>query len=83
MLPQSTPEARLTIAASFPTRFFLENLVPRDDNSILVSALLRKELYNLPQPIADGEVKPVLLHTFNEGDSVGCGSTLCLEPHGQ
>jgi hypothetical protein len=66
MLTQLTTEARLAIATSFPTHFFLENLVLRDDNSMLVSALLRKELYYLPQPIADREVKPVLLHTFNE-----------------
>jgi hypothetical protein len=66
MLRQSTREARLTIAASFPPHFFLENLALRDDNSMLVTAVMRKELYYVPRPSADREVKPVLLHTFNE-----------------
>src|ERR1700679_2547205 len=66
MLRQSIREARLTIAASFPPRFFLENLALRDDDSMLVSAVMRKELYYVPRPSADREVKPVLLHTFNE-----------------
>jgi hypothetical protein len=66
MSRQSTPEARLTIAASFPPHFFLENLALRDDDSMLVSAMMQKELYFVPQPSADGEVKPVLLHAFNE-----------------
>ena len=66
MLRQSSLGARLTIAASFPTHFFLENLALRDDDSMLVSAMMQKELYFVPQPIADREVKPVLLHTFNE-----------------
>ena len=66
MLRQSTPEARLTIAAPFPPHFFLENLALRDDNSMLVSAVMRKELYYLPHPSTDTEVKPTLLHTFNE-----------------
>ena len=66
MLRQSTAEARLTVAASFPPHFFLENLALRGDDSMLVSALTRKEVYYLPHPSADREVKPVLLHTFNE-----------------
>src|SRR5580698_431677 len=66
MLRQSTREARLTVAASFPPHFFLENLALRDDNSMLVTAVMRKELYYVPHPSADREVKPVLLHTFNE-----------------
>ena len=66
MKPQLAPAARLTVAASFPPRFFLENLALRDDDSMLVSAMMQKELYFVPRPSADGEVKPVLLHTFNE-----------------
>jgi hypothetical protein len=66
MLHQSPPKARLSVAAEFPTHFFLENLALRADNSMLISAVMRNELYYVPQPKPDGEVKPVLVHTFNE-----------------
>ena len=66
MLHPSITEARLAIAASFPPHFFLENLALRDDNSMLVSAMMQKELYYVPHPSADSEVKPALLYTFNE-----------------
>ena len=66
MSRQSQPQTRLTIAASFPAHFFLENLVVRQDDSMLITVVTRKELYYLPPPRPDAEVKPVLLHTFDE-----------------
>lgn len=62
---QSTAEARLTIAAEFPRRYFLENLAVRHDNSILVTVANRKELHYAPPPRKGAEVKPLLLHTFD------------------
>ena len=50
MSRQSPPQARLTIAASFPAHFFLENLAVRQDDSILITAVTWKELYYLPPP---------------------------------
>jgi hypothetical protein len=55
---QSTAEARLTIAAEFPRRYFLENLAVRHDNSILVTVANRKELHYAPPPRKGVEVKP-------------------------
>ena len=44
-MESNTPhQARLTVAASFPPHFFLENLAIRHDNSILVTVATRKEL---------------------------------------
>ena len=57
-------QARLTIAAEFPQHFFLENLAVRHDNSMLIAVVNRKELYYLPPPEAQPEMRPLLLHTF-------------------
>jgi hypothetical protein len=58
------PRVELTTIATFPKNYFLENLAVRSDNSVLVTALNRKELWYVP-PSADGaEVKPLLLFTF-------------------
>jgi len=59
-------QARLTVAASFPPHFFLENLAIRHDNSILVSVVTRKELWYIPPPREGAQVDPMLLHTFDE-----------------
>ena len=56
----------LTVAASFPPHFFLENLAVRADNSILVTVATRKELWYLPPPRPDAPVDPMHLHTFGE-----------------
>jgi hypothetical protein len=66
MSRQSQAQTRLTIAASFPVHFFLENLVVRRDDSMLITVVTRKELYYLPPPLAGAEVRPVLLHAFDE-----------------
>jgi hypothetical protein len=54
------------VAASFLPHFFLENLVIRHDNSILVTVATRQELWYVPPPREDAQVDPVLLHTFGE-----------------
>jgi len=41
------PQSRLSIVAAFPKNYFLENLVIRADNSVLVTALNHKELWRL------------------------------------
>ena len=56
----------LSIVASFLPHFFLENLVVRSDNSILVTVATRNELWYLPPPRADAQVDPMLLHRFDE-----------------
>jgi len=66
----STATARsvkLTTLATFPKNYFLENLAVRADNSILVTAMTRRELWYLPP--AGGAVttvQPILLHTFDQ-----------------
>lgn len=62
----SNPHARLTVAASFLPHFFLENLVVRHDNSMLITAAMRKELWYLPPPRPNAQVDPMLLHAFEE-----------------
>ncbi len=54
------PEVVLTPVASFPEGYFLENLAVRADGSVLVTALLQKELWLVPEEPAD----PVLVHRF-------------------
>lgn len=66
MSRHSQPQVRLTIAASFPAHFFLENLAVRRDNSMLITVVTRKELYYSPPPRPDAEVNPLLLHRFDE-----------------
>jgi hypothetical protein len=61
----SWPEAKLTTVASFPENYFLENLAVRVDNSVLITALNRKELWYVPAH-ATKSAKPVLLQTFDQ-----------------
>ena len=57
-------QAVLTTVASFPRHYFLENLVVRHDNSILVTAFNKGELWYVP-PIGDTlPVEPLLVHKF-------------------
>ena len=58
------PQAKLTVVAEFPQHFFLENLAVRADDSLLVTAQNRKELWFVPAPDTHGPVHPLLLHTF-------------------
>jgi hypothetical protein len=66
MTSQTADRARLTVAATFPEHFFLENLVMRADGSILVTVLNRKELWYVPPVTAGLPVEPRLMHGFGE-----------------
>ena len=73
MSHNQAPQARITSVASFPTKYFLENLAVRADNSVLVTAMNNKELWYVPPSNGDAEVTPVCLFTFEhparrEGD---------------
>lgn len=63
-MPISVPAVTLTPVAYFPEKYFLENLAVRDDGSVLVSAMLQKELRCVPGPQPRPQVSPVLVHTF-------------------
>jgi hypothetical protein len=59
------PTVTLTPVAYFPERYFLENLAVRADGSLLITAVLQRELWWVPPPRQDQVVDPVLLHTFD------------------
>jgi hypothetical protein len=58
------PAVTLTPIAYFPEKYFLENLAVRADGSVLITAVLQKELWCVPSPEPRAEVRPVLVHTF-------------------
>ena len=58
------PAVALTPVAYFPEKYFLENLAVRADGSVLITAVLQKELWCVPNPELGAEVPPVLVHTF-------------------
>ena len=66
MLSNNARRARLTTVATFPKNYFLENLVVRSDNSILVTALNHKELWYVPPSSGESPVEPLLLFTFSQ-----------------
>jgi hypothetical protein len=66
MLTITVPRAKLTPVATFPTNYFLENLVVRSDNSILITALNHRELWYVPPSRDDSTVEPLLLFTFSQ-----------------
>ncbi len=57
-------QATLTTVALFAAKSFLENLVVRDDNSVLVTCVTTKELFYVPPWSGTGTVEPVRLHRF-------------------
>lgn len=64
------PLADLTPVAHFDEGYFLENLAPRADGSVLITAVLQKELWCVPPVVDDvdgagGLVDPVLVHRFD------------------
>jgi hypothetical protein len=59
------PAVSLTPVAYFPEKYFLENLAVRADGSVLITAVLQKELWLVPGPEPRPEVPPVLMHTFD------------------
>lgn len=58
------PEVTVTPVARFPEKYFLENLVVRADGSVLITAVLQKELWCVPGP-AHTLTDPVLVHAFD------------------
>ncbi|OBF50012.1 hypothetical protein A5756_22640 [Mycobacterium sp. 852002-53434_SCH5985345] len=59
------PTVTLTPVAHFPQKYFLENLAVRADGSLLITAVLQRELWWVPPPRPGALVDPVLLHTFD------------------
>ena len=57
--------AKVTTVASFGPDHFLENLVVRQDGSMLISVLSHKQLCYIPPPTSES-VDPVVLHTFDQ-----------------
>jgi hypothetical protein len=58
------PDVTLTPVAFFGKGYFPENLAVRADGSILVTAILQKELWWVPLADPGAVVDPVLVHTF-------------------
>jgi len=56
----------MTAIASFPPNYFLENLTVRSDDSLLVTAMTRRELWYVPPARTAEGASPVLLHTFDQ-----------------
>lgn len=65
MSHNDAPQARLTTVACFPTGYFLENLVVRADNSVLVTAMNHNELWYVPPFTGGAPVSPALIHRFD------------------
>ena len=59
------PAVTLIPVASFPEGYFLENLAVRADGSVLITAVLQKELWCVPAPQLPAQASPVLVHTFD------------------
>jgi hypothetical protein len=58
------PEVTVTPIAYFPEKYFPENLIVRTDGSVLITAVLQKELWYVPGP-ARTLTDPVLVHAFD------------------
>ena len=58
------PEVIVTAIAYFPEKYFPENLIVRTDGSVLITAVLQKELWCVPGP-ARTLTDPVLVHAFD------------------
>jgi hypothetical protein len=57
----------MTPVAYFPQAYFLENLAVRTDGSVLVTAVLQRELWCLRGPRPHADDTPVLVHAFDHG----------------
>ena len=62
----AAPQATLSVVASFPPRHFLENLVVRDDNSLLITSVNHKQIWYVPPMRGTAPVEPSLLHGFEQ-----------------
>src|ERR1700761_572667 len=58
------PAVTLTPIAHFPEKYFLENLAVRSDGSVLITAVLQKQLWCVPAP-ARTFSDPVLVREFD------------------
>jgi hypothetical protein len=58
------PEVTVTPVAHFPEKYFLENLTVRAGGSVLITAVLQKELWCVPSPARE-LADPVLVHAFD------------------
>lgn len=65
MSHNKAPQARVTTTATFPEGYFLENLAVRADNSILITAVNKKELWYVPPVVNGREVTPVCIHPLD------------------
>ncbi|MDD4866137.1 MAG: hypothetical protein PHQ28_03125 [Mycobacterium sp.] len=59
------PSVMLRPVALFPRHYFLENLAVRAEGSVLVTAVLQKQLWWVAVPRPGEVVEPVLVHTFD------------------
>lgn len=59
------PTATLTPVAHLPEGYFPENLAVRSDGSVLITAVLQKELWCVPGPQPPVGITPVLVHSFD------------------
>jgi hypothetical protein len=59
------PRATVTPIAYFPKGHFLENLAVRADGSVLITAVLQRELWYVAADRTEEPVAPVLIHTFD------------------
>ncbi|MGA7806915.1 carboxymuconolactone decarboxylase family protein [Bradyrhizobium sp.] len=59
-------EAKLTLVASFPRGYFLENLAVRADHSVLVTVANKQELWYVPPTTSGLPVAASLLYKFGE-----------------
>lgn len=58
------PTVTLRPVAYFPPNYFLENLAVRGDESVLITAVLQKELWWVPRAKPGAVLEPALVHTF-------------------
>ena len=65
MSHNQAPQARLTTIATFPKKYFLENLAVRADNSVLVTAMNHHELWYVPPFGGKDPVTAQCIHTFD------------------
>ena len=66
MSPSHLTQAKVTAVATFPPWYFLENLVMRKDQSLLITVLNRGELWYVPPVVGALPVEPMLLFKFPE-----------------
>jgi hypothetical protein len=62
----TTGQASMTLVASFPRNYFLENLVVRSDHSVLVTVANQQELWYVPPATDALPVEPSLLFRFDQ-----------------